>query len=48
MHGNYTDEEWEVVRWSLEELAKLPYDHEDFTGWNVEECPPTIPVRKVR
>jgi len=50
--GDCSPEELEVVRWSLEELAKIPLDDrciepEDYDGENPELFPPTVEVVKL-
>ena len=49
--GDYTDEELEVVRWSLEELAKLPLgdrciEPDSYDGEHPELYPPRVEVMK--
>ena len=49
---DYTDEELAVVRWSLEELLKIPEDArciepEDYDGKHPELYPPTVDVERV-
>lgn len=51
--GDFTDDELAVVRWSLEELLKLPASVKEiipdgYDDWNPELYPPTVEVVKVR
>lgn len=48
----YSDEELAVVRWSLEELAKLPLEQreiepDDYDGFHPERYPPAVEVVKM-
>ena len=50
--GNYSDEELNIVRWSLEELVKLPLEvrcaePEDYDDENPELFPPTVETVRI-